>query len=76
MPMIAFSGVRISWLMVATKALFAFDPARAASCARRSSSVRSRTRRSSCSFACRSFSAPRAMADEGARRTPKAASSP
>ena len=30
--MIAFSGVRISWLMVATKALFACDPARAASC--------------------------------------------
>ena len=30
--MIAFIGVRISWLMVATKALFACDPARAASC--------------------------------------------
>jgi hypothetical protein len=64
MPMTALNGVRISWLMVATKALFACDPARAASCARRSSRVRSRTRSSSCSFACRSFSAPPAMAEE------------
>ena len=38
MPVTAFSGVRISWLMVATKALFASEPARAASCERRSSS--------------------------------------
>ena len=38
MPMIAFIGVRISWLMVATKALFASDPARAASRDWRSSS--------------------------------------
>ena len=64
MPIIAFIGVRISWLMVATKALFASDPARAASRDWRSSSVRSRTRSSSCSFACRSFSAPPAMAED------------
>src|SRR3954471_4138045 len=38
MPMIAFIGVRISWLIVATKVVFASEPARAASCERRSSS--------------------------------------
>ena len=37
MPMIAFIGVRISWLMVARKALFACVAASASSCARWSS---------------------------------------
>ena len=46
-PMIALSGVRISWLMLARKSLFARLATSAASLASRSSAVRSATRCSS-----------------------------
>jgi hypothetical protein len=48
MPMMAFIGVRISWLMLARKALLAWLAASAASLAAASSAVRSATM--SCSW--------------------------
>jgi len=63
MPLMAWSGVRISWLMLARKALFAMFAVSAASLAWRNSCVRTSTRCSRCRRCCANSSWVALMAE-------------